>query len=103
MLKTTIIEFQEKHRTRYHFDADETSYEHIVGISQLSIAILKGLFTYILKIPIIEQQEGTIKHIILIPYPIQNLYLAVIPDHDNVIKFRDSYVITDKETINVRR
>ena len=45
MLKTTIKEFEEKHRTRYHFDADETSYRHIIGISQLSVAILKGLFT----------------------------------------------------------
>ena len=100
MLKTTIKEFEKKHRIRYHFDADETSYQHIIGISQLSVAILKGLFTYVVKIPIIEQEEGTIKHIIPIPHPIQNLCLAVIPDHDYVIKFRDSYVITDKETIN---
>ena len=41
MLKATITEFEAKHRTRYHFDADETSYQHIIGISQLSVAIIK--------------------------------------------------------------
>ena len=47
-------EFKEKQRTRFHFDPDESKYQHIIGISQLSVAIIKGSFSYVLKIPIIK-------------------------------------------------
>ena len=100
MLKETLKEFETTQRTRYHFDTEESNYQHIIGISQLSVAIVKGLFTYILKIPILEQEEGTIKHILPIPHLIQNLYFSIIPDHDYVIKYRDSYVSIDKDAIN---
>ena len=39
ILKNTIKEFEEKQRTRFHFDKDERNYQHIIDISQLSVAI----------------------------------------------------------------
>ena len=36
----------------------------------------------------------------IIPHPLQNVYFSIIPDHDYVIKYRDSYVLTDKETVS---
>ena len=53
----------------------------------------------VLKIPIIEKEEGQIKRIIPIPDLVQNVYFSIILDHDYIIKYRDSYVLIDKETI----
>ena len=58
------------------------------------------MFTYLVSIPIIEKEEGQIQRIIPIPYPVQNAYFSIIPDHDYVIKYRDSYVPTGKERVN---
>ena len=100
ILKETTREFEERQRTRYHFNAAESNYQYIIDISQLSVAIIKGLFTYIVSIPIIEKEEGQIQRIIPISYPVQNVYFSIIPDHDYVLKYRDSYVRTDKETVS---
>ena len=46
---------------------------------------------------------GALQHnqsIIPIPHPVQNVYFSIIPNHDYVIKYRDSYVPTDKETVS---
>ena len=99
ILKNTIQEFEEKQRTRFHFDKDESNYQHIIDISQLSVAMINGLFTYILEIPIIEKEEGQIERIIPIPHLIKNVYFSIIPDYDYVIKYRNSYVPIDRETI----
>ena len=58
------------------------------------------MFTYIVNIPILEKEEGQIQRIIPIPHLIQNGYFFIIPDHDYVIKYRDWYVPTDKETVS---
>ena len=58
------------------------------------------MFTYIVSIPIIEKEEGQIQGLIPIPHPVQNVHFSIIPDHDYVIKYRDSYVPTDKETVS---
>ena len=100
ILKNTIQEFENTKRTRFHFNNDESNYQHIIDISQLSVALIKGLFTYILEITIIEQEEGQVQRIIPIPYPIKNVYFSIIPNYDYVIKYRDSYVPTDKDTID---
>ena len=70
-LKATIQEFEEKRRTRFHFDSDESKYQHIIDISQLSVAITKGLLSYVSKIPIIDKEEGQIKRIIPFPHLVQ--------------------------------
>ena len=97
ILKSTLQEFEKKHRSRHHFDTHEINYQHIVEIIQLSVAVIGGLLSYILRIPIIENEE--MKRIIPIPHPVQNLYCSINPNHDYVIKYRDSYVITDLDTI----
>ena len=47
----------------------------------------------------IEKGEGTLEHIIHIPHQVNDIFLSIIPDHDYVIKFRDSYIPTDKTSI----
>ena len=74
ILEETIREFEETQRTRYHFDAEESNYQHIIDISQLSVAVIKRLFTFVVSIPIIEKEEGQIQIIIPIPHPVQNVY-----------------------------
>ena len=87
ILKGTIREFKKRQRTRYHFDAEESNYQHIIDISQLSVAIIKGLFTCVVTIPIIEKEEEQIQRIISISHPVQNVYFPIIPDHDYLIKY----------------
>ena len=99
ILKEALKEFEIKQRTRYHFDAEEKSYHNIIDICRLSVAVVKGLLTYILDIPIIEQEEGLVQRIILIPYLFQNLYFSIVPDYDYTIRFRDPYVPTDRITL----
>ena len=64
ILKDTIKDFEEYYRTRYHFDNEEENYQHIVDISQVSVTVTKGLFTYIIKIPVLEKEEGSLQKII---------------------------------------
>ena len=100
ILKETIREFEERQRIRCHFDAEESNYQHIFEISQLSVAIIKGLFTYVVSIPIIEKEEGQIQKIIPFPHPVQNVYFSIIRVHDYVIKYRDSYASTNKQAVS---
>lgn len=67
ILKETIMEFETAQRIRYHLDSSENNYQHILDISQTNIAIIKGLFTYVINIPILEKKEGKLKHLIPIP------------------------------------
>ena len=99
MLKEKIKEFETLQRTRYHLDAEKDNYQHIIDISILLVAVIKGLFTYVLEIPVIEKDEGTMDHIIPIPHQVNDIFLSIIPDHDYVIKFRDFYIPTDKTSI----
>ena len=99
MLKNTIQEFEEKRRTHFRFNEDESNYRHIIDISHLSVTIIGTLFSYILEIPIIEKEEGQIKRIIPIPHPVKNVYFSIIPDYYYVINYRDSNVPIDRETI----
>ena len=46
MLKETIKECENNQRTKYHFDNSEEHYQHIIDISTLSVAVIRGLFTY---------------------------------------------------------
>lgn len=99
ILKSAIGEFEENHRTRHHFDNDESNYQHLIDISKLTVAVVQGLFTYILDIPVLEKEEGLLKHIIPIPEKTASVFLSIIPDHEYVIHYRDSYVPIDKITI----
>ena len=46
MLKETIKDFENNQRTRYHFDNSEENYQHIINISTLSVAAIRGIFTW---------------------------------------------------------
>ena len=68
MLKETIKEFENNQRTRYNFNNSEDNFQNIIDISTLSVVIIGGLFTYILEIPILDKEEGTLLHLIPIPH-----------------------------------
>jgi hypothetical protein len=100
ILKETIKEFEEKQRTRYHFDNSEDNYQHILDISQTNIAIVRGLLTYIVKIPILEKEEGKLKHLIPIPERRGETYIGYVPDHEYLILYKDAYVPMDRELLH---
>ena len=54
-MKKTIQEFEQVHRTRYHFDNAEENYQHLLDISEITVAVIKGLFIYVAQIPVIEK------------------------------------------------
>ena len=55
LMKKTIQEFEQVHRTRYHFDNAEETYQHLLDISEITVAVIKGLFTYVVQIPVLEK------------------------------------------------
>ena len=55
----------------------------------------KGLFTHVVQIPVLEKEEGSLQHIILMPEKIYDIHVSIIPNYDYVFKYRDSYVPTD--------
>ena len=71
----------------------------MISKANYTLNSLKGLFNYIVSIPIIEK-EGQIQRIIPIPHPLQNVYFSIIPDHDYVIKYKDSCVPIDNGTVS---
>lgn len=99
ILKQTIQDFEYFHKTRYHFDNGEENYQHLLDISEIKVAIIRGLFTYIIQIPVLEKAEGSLQHIIPIPEEIHNIHMSLIPNHDYIIKYKDSYIPTDLQTI----
>lgn len=67
ILKDTIKEFENIKRTRYHFDNTEDNYQHLIDISTLTAVARKGNLIYIIKLPILEPEEGVLTRIIPIP------------------------------------
>ena len=100
ILKSAIGEFEKKHRTHHHFDNDESNYQHLIDIIKLTVAVVQGLFTYILDIPVLESEEGLLKHVTPIPEKTASVFLSIVPEHGYVIHYRDSYAPTDKVTID---
>lgn len=100
ILRETINKFEEKHRIRYHFDNTEDNYQHIIDISSIQVAIIQGLLTYVIKMPVLEQEEGIIKHVIPIPEKIHNTFLALIPEHEYLILYKDSYSPIDTNLLD---
>ena len=41
ILMDTIKEFEAVHRTRYHFDANSESYQHIINLSEVNVALIR--------------------------------------------------------------
>ena len=80
ILKETIQEFKTTQRTRYNLDSAEESYQHILDISQINVAIIKHVLTHVIKIPTLEKKEVTIRRILPIPELIQNTYISLIPE-----------------------
>ena len=43
-------EFEQVHRTKYHFDNAEENYQNLLDISEITLAVIKGIFTYVVQI-----------------------------------------------------
>ena len=43
-MKRTIQEFEQVHRTRYHFDNAKGNYQHLLVISEITVVVIKILF-----------------------------------------------------------
>lgn len=72
----------------------------MIEIRTVSVAIVKGMFTYALEVSMIETEEGSLFRIIPIPGKVNKIHLSITSDHDLIIKYRDSYVPTDRYTID---
>ena len=100
ILMDTIEEFEAIHRTRYHFDANPESYQHIIDFSEVNVASIKKTLTYIISIPALEKEEYIITHVIPIPQRIQNTHISLISEHEYLFTSKTAYVSTDRETLN---
>ena len=100
LLKETIGEFEKINK---HFDNTEDNYQHIIDISTIQVAVVQGLLTYIVKMPILEAEEGTIKHVIPLPERIQETFLALVPDHEYIISYKDPFSPTDTVLLDNRK
>ena len=100
ILKDTIKDFEEHHRTRYNFDNEEENYQHIIDRRQVSVAVIKGLLTYVIEFPVLEKEEGSLQKITPIPEKVNGVHLSIVPDHDLIVNYRDSCVPTDLITID---
>ena len=95
----TIKEFEAVHRTRYHFDANPESYQHIIDLSEVNVALIKKTLTYIISIPVLKKKEYIITHVIPIPQRIQNTHISLIPEHEYFFTSKTAYVSTDRKTL----
>ena len=55
ILMDTIKGFEAAHRTRYPFDANSESYQHIIDLSEVYAALIRKTLTYIVSIPVLEK------------------------------------------------
>lgn len=76
ILRKTIYIFETEHGTRYHFDNTADNYQHIIDSSNVQVAIIQELFTYIVEIPVVEIDEGITERIPL-PERILDTFLAI--------------------------
>ena len=63
-LKETRREFQEKYKTRYHFEGTDTNYQIIIDSAEISIATKADILIYIIKLPIIDNEILTLERVI---------------------------------------
>ena len=100
ILMDTIKEFEAVHRTHYHFDVNSESYQHIIDLSEVDVALIRKTLTYIISIPVLEKEEYIITHVILISQRIQNTHISLIPWYEYLFTSKLAYVPTDRETLN---
>lgn len=84
----------------YHFDNSDDNYQHIIDISKTNIAIVWGLLTYVVKVPILEKEEGRLRHLIPIPEKRKETYIGYVPDHEYLILYKDAYIPMNNELLN---
>ena len=52
------------------------------------VAVIKGLFIYVIQIPVVEKEEGSLRHIIPIPEKIHDIHVSIIPNYDYIGRYR---------------
>lgn len=99
-MRETIDEFETQHRTRYRFNNTENNYQHIIDIRNVQVARVQGLFTYVVKIPVLEKEEGLIKRFIPLPERLHETYSTLIPNHEYLISYKNSFSPTNIKLLN---
>lgn len=79
-LYTGIKSYEKDANTIFWPDNTPTNYHRIIEMSTINILLRNNKLTYILDIPILEQDLLDIKHVIPIPRPQGNAYVALIPE-----------------------
>ena len=64
----------------------EENHQHLLDISEITVAVIKGLFTYVVQIPVLEKEEGSLQHIIPITEKIHDIHMSIISNYDYVFK-----------------
>ena len=98
--KQTISEMkklEEEQNIMYPVKLTEYNYQHIIDISELSVFIIDRRLTYSLRVPIPETDTLQYLHLIPIPKPHGNTFLAAIPTHEIILinKEKNFYVPGD--------
>lgn len=101
IIKSTIQEFETQHKTRYHFEGQETNYQRIIDSADINILTKKDSLIYILKLPVLKNEILTIERIIPLPNRQKDgTFSSIILDHEYLLTGRYIYVPTDKESLS---
>ena len=94
-------EFEEHNSEKYQIKLDESNYQHIVDISEITIAIVNNKLLYSIKAPLVETENFQLQRLIPIPKKIGKTFLAIIPEHEFILlnEQRTIYVPGDQEFV----
>ncbi|XP_051167384.1 uncharacterized protein LOC127285425 [Leptopilina boulardi] len=94
---------EESSNHKYPIKLIGDNYQHIVDISEITIGIINKNLVYIVKVPVLEYEDLQTFHLIPIPIPHGNSFIAPIPSHEVVLTNieKNMYVPSDIETIKL--
>lgn len=97
MLHETIDGFEKEFRTKYHIESVERNYQHIIDISDITTIIKNHHLVYIIKIPILDEEEMTIVRNLPIRERIINGQAMVfLPNYKYILQTKTEYIPIDK-------
>ncbi|XP_043461560.1 uncharacterized protein LOC122498077 [Leptopilina heterotoma] len=80
-----LKQFEDSSNTKYPIRLITQNYQHIIDISEVSIAITNKRLVYVLRIPILEYEDLQTLHLIPIPIQHANGFIAPIPTHEIIL------------------
>ena len=97
-----LKDFENTLNVKYPIPLKDVSYQHIIDISEIGIVIYDGKLLYSTKIPVLEDDQFQIQHLIPIPQKRGINFVAPIPRDEYILinEQRTVYVPTDKNLLN---